>query len=81
MDLQPHTPEWFEALRKQNPQQAAMTEQIVKAAGRTDVCSICGDADSNPYRMVGDPGLTLRLCDDCKAMQKSMYGSSFDPLT
>ncbi len=80
MDLQPHTPEWFEALCKLNPQQAAMTERILELAGRTDVCSICGDKNSVVYRMVAEPGLTLRLCDDCKAMQKSMYGSSFDPI-
>ena len=80
MDLQPHTPEWFDALRKLNPQQAMMTEQIVKAAGRTDVCSICGDENSTAYRMVGEPGLALRLCDDCKTVQKNLCGSSVDPI-
>jgi hypothetical protein len=75
-----HGPEWFAKLRQVNPQQAAMTSQIVRMAGRTDVCSICGDTASTPYRSVAEPGLTLRLCDDCKGIQKQMYGSSFDPI-
>ena len=80
MDLKPHTPEWFAAVRRQNPQQTAQTEQLVKLAGRTDVCSICGDTPSKVYRGVEAPALTIRLCDDCKRMQKQMYGSSFDPV-
>ena len=64
MQLKPHTAEWFEALRRINPQQAAQTQQIVRTAGRTDVCSICGDARSKTYRAVDNPGLTLRLCDE-----------------
>lgn len=80
MDIEPHTPEWFEALQKINPGQASMTESIISAAGRSDVCSICGDLDSHAYRMIGEPGLTLRLCDNCMQLQKNMYGSSFDLL-
>ncbi len=75
-----HSPEWFDAMRKINPQQAAMTAQIVKLAGRNDVCSICGDTTSKAYKMVSEPDFTARLCDDCRRMQKDMYGSSFDPL-
>lgn len=80
MDQKPHTPEWFAALRARNPRQAAMTEQLVKLAGRTDICSMCGDVNSKPYRTVEEPSLTLRLCSDCERMQKQMYGSSFDPI-
>ena len=80
MEPMPHTKEWFAALRKINPQQAAMTEQIIKLAGRNDVCSICGDEESSLYRMVAEPTLPVRLCDDCKRIQKQMYGTSVDPL-
>jgi hypothetical protein len=78
MDLIPHSPDWFARLRAINPRQAAMTQQILKLAGRTDVCSICGDEDSAVYRMVAEPGLTLRLCDDCLRLQKEVHGASFD---
>jgi len=40
--LKPHSPEWFAALEKVNPTQAAQTTQILSLAGRDDVCSICG---------------------------------------
>lgn len=57
-----------------------MTEQLVKTAGRIDICSMCGDMDFKPYRTVDEPSLTLRLCADCMRIQKQLYGSSFDPI-
>lgn len=78
MDAIPHSKDWFAALRRINPRQAELTERVIRLAGREDVCSICGDTESAVYRMVGDPGLTLRLCDDCKRIQKDMHGASFD---
>ena len=76
----PHTEEWFHALEKFNPRQAEMTLAIVNAAGRTDVCSICGDHPATDYQIVDSPlandaVATTRLCDDCKIIQ----GGNFEP--
>lgn len=66
--LRPHTPEWFASLREWNPNQAAITEAAVQAAGNSNVCSICGDELVCDYALVSTPAAgpgTLRLCDDC----------------
>jgi len=75
----PHSVEWFELMMKRNPHQAAMTAQIIKLAGTDEVCSICGDAGSKVYVVVSDPELTIRLCDDCKRIQKEQSGLSVNP--
>lgn len=70
----PHSEEWFAALQKFNPQQAAMTSRIIALAGRIDVCSICGDEPSTVYTL-NDPNIdetavaTIRLCEDCREIQ------------
>ncbi len=51
-DLKPHTPEWFNALDRVNPQQAAMTRQAIAAAGRDDGCSVCGDDRATDDKLV-----------------------------
>ncbi len=67
--LTPHSPEWFAALQQWDPAKAMMTRKVVELAGRTDVCSICGDDPASDYlleeehRPAGGPD-TLRLCDD-----------------
>ena len=53
---EPHSQEWFAALQKFNPQQAAMTSKIIELAGRLDVCSICGDEQSIVYTL-NDPNI------------------------
>ncbi len=70
----PHTEAWFAALELRNPRQAAMTRQAIATAGRPDVCSICGDDPAADARLVevGVPeqaSLTLRLCEDCRAIR------------
>jgi hypothetical protein len=80
MAIKPHTREWFEALEKLNPQQAAMTRAAIKVAGRNDVCSFCGDVGSMEYRIVGAKLETARLCDDCIKMRAVMHGEKFEPL-
>ena len=77
--LTPHSSEWFEALMQFNPDQAFMTMAIVRAAGKEDVCSTCGDEPARDYEIVGeefdpDAVVTIRLCDDCLGIRKSMYG-------
>lgn len=80
--LVPHSSEWFLALERYNPVQAAHTQSIVKQAGSRDVCSVCGDAPVKDYRLVGHAipegaVTTLRLCDDCWGIRRGMYTESF----
>lgn len=68
VSLRPHTPEWFASLREWDPQQAAMTEAAIQAAGSPDVCSVCADDPARDYALVTRPAAgpgTLRLCVDC----------------
>jgi hypothetical protein len=73
--LTPHSPEWFTALQQWDPAKAMMTREVVELAGRTDVCSICGDDPASDYlleeeyRPAGGPD-TLRLCDDCLEIRR-----------
>jgi len=81
-DLVPQSAEWFAALEKFNPMQAAQTRFIVEAEGSVDVCSICGDSPAKNYRLVGhalptDAVCTLRLCNDCWGIRRGMYTESF----
>ena len=55
----PHTDEWFQALEDFNPLQAAITRQIVKLAGRADVCSIRGDRPASDYMISVRTSLTV----------------------
>jgi hypothetical protein len=66
--LHPHTPEWFQSLRKWDPLQAAMTEVAIQTAGSADVCSVCADTPASDYvaEKMPTPGPgTIRLCDFC----------------
>jgi hypothetical protein len=84
--IEPHAPEWFAALERQDPQQAAQTRQIVSMAGRLDVCSVCGDDPAPVYRLVAPvppaahPG-TMRLCNDCAGIRKSMHGETYTQIS
>lgn len=82
--LKPHSPEWFAALEKVNPNQAAQTKQILSLAGRDDVCSICGDDPAEDYKLMSEQMIsgvvaTLRLCDDCLNIRRNMHGENFVP--
>jgi hypothetical protein len=84
--LKPHSPEWFAALKKVNPNQAAQTKQILSLAGRDDVCSICGDVPATDYRLAGAQPTsgsvaTLRLCKDCIGIRRTKFGEDFVPFT
>ena len=83
--ITPHSPEWFKGLEELNPMQAAMTKQIIEVAGKSEVCSICGDYPTTDYKVVGvsfRPGVdaTIRLCDDCRDIRRETQGESYEPL-
>jgi hypothetical protein len=82
--LKPHSPEWFAALTKVNPNQAAQTKQILSLAGRDDVCSICGEDPAKDYKLAGAQTTsgnvtTLRLCKDCLGIRRNMFDENFIP--
>ena len=82
--LKPHTQEWFEALKKQSPTQAEQTSQIISLAGSSDVCSICGDEEAKDYKLESSQSttgmvVTLKLCDDCLNIRRSMQNENFVP--
>ena len=82
--LVPHSDAWFSALAAWSPAQATMTRAVVAAAGRADVCSICGDRPARDHRLAEDQrpagGVdTLRLCDDCVGIRR-YAGELFAPL-
>jgi len=79
--LKPHSSDWFEVLEKTDPQQAAMTRQVLSRAGRDDICSVCGDDPAADYEVAGaPPPSTMRLCDDCRDIRSGMHGEKFSPL-
>jgi hypothetical protein len=85
LNLKPHTAEWFAALESVAPHQAEQTREIIRLAGREDVCSICGDVESADYKVTSEqtlPGVinTLRLCSDCMELRKQFQGEIFHPL-
>ncbi|WP_316214828.1 YiiX/YebB-like N1pC/P60 family cysteine hydrolase [Bradyrhizobium sp. SZCCHNR2035] len=80
--VQPHSPDWFSSMESWDPVKAAVTRFVIKQESREDVCSICGDDPAADYRLEkgfrppGGPD-TLRLCDDCLEIRRSMG----DPFT
>ena len=85
-DYQPHTKEWFEALRAFNPRQAAHTERIIQQAGSSEVCSVCGDKPAPVYRAVAPEPVdrsvvTIRLCADCRSIRQYTQGEQYEPMS
>jgi hypothetical protein len=84
--LVPHSKEWFAALAKFNPQEAAHTKQVIKSAGTPEVCSECGGAPAADYEITNkwfasDTVATVRLCDDCLSTRATTEGEQFIPLS
>ncbi len=80
----PHSKEWFAALSKVNPQEAAHTKQILKAAGSQEVCSLCGGEPCGDFRATnkwfgGSLPATFRLCSDCLST-RAAEGEHFVPI-
>jgi hypothetical protein len=81
----PHTREWFKALERTNPQQAAMTRRALTVAGREDGCSVCGDVPATNLKLVSPPPApdavaTLRLCGDCRTIRRMTLNEVYEPL-
>jgi hypothetical protein len=79
----PHSSEWFKALEAFDIVQAAHSRKIIDLAGKTDVCTICGDDPASDYKLVHpkphkDAVATIRLCDDCRLIREQ-NGESFLP--
>jgi hypothetical protein len=84
--LTPHSEKWFEVLRRASPEQAGHTEQIILLAGKTEVCSVCGDTPASDYEVAGvffqkDTPATIRLCADCRDMRARLQGEKVIPIT
>ena len=80
--LKPHTAEWFKVLETVNPLQAAHTKHILSLTGSDAVCSICGDESNRDYKLVNEEAAhsavsTMRLCDDCLDIRRSMHNENF----
>ena len=76
---EPHSSAWFEALTAMNPLQAAMTGAAVRAAGREDCCTVCGDVPAPIYDVLEGDGLPVRLCTDCHGFQTEGFGLKVRP--
>lgn len=84
--LKPHTAEWFAALRKFNPKQAAHAQQIIQLAGSPEVCSVCGDRGAKDYQILrqkfdNDMVATIRLCDDCRNIRRVTMSEDYISLS
>jgi len=80
--LTPHSKEWFDALNRINPEQAAATKKIISLARSAEVCGVCGDDPAHDYEVVGVAfaawiPATIRLCGDCKSIREDIHGEQF----
>lgn len=83
--LTPHTPEWFAALDSFDPEQASVVRQVLKHAGRTDVCGLCGDPSAKDYQAIPrdltiHPASAMRLCDSCRELRYTVLKETHAPL-
>lgn len=83
--LTPHSKEWFAALAKINPQEAAHAKQVIKSAGTPEVCSECGGTPAGDYEITDkwfapDTLVTVRLCEDCFSTRATTGEGHFIPL-
>jgi hypothetical protein len=86
LHFEPHTEDWFRSMASFRPDHATHTKRIIEAAGRTDVCGVCGDHPAQDFEIVGidipsDAPATIRLCDDCRKIRSSTQGETFKPWT
>jgi hypothetical protein len=80
--LKPHSKEWFVALEKFSPEQAARTRKLLQLAGTREACTFCGDEESKGYRRVGSipagAAEAVRLCDHCREIRSLLYGERYE---
>lgn len=70
--MRPHTPEWFTATNRSNPDLAESARRNIDHAGHDAVCSICGDTPEGDFDFMSG-SLTLRLCPSCKLICLESY--------
>jgi len=75
--LKPHTNAWFEALLKINEAQALMTATKIAETGCSDGCTICGEKTAPIFKADAPPHMLLRLCKDCRSIQKKLYDATY----
>ncbi len=75
--LEPHTPEWFEAMGGISMLQAAHAASLIIKTGKKEICTVCGDTPA-PVGVV-EPGhrISLRLCKYCQGHRKNTYDETF----
>jgi len=77
MKFKPHTPEWFDALRKTQPYLEQRIRLNLKDAGTADACSLCGSRRAVDYELedgeIPTPLVTAKFCGGCLALQQSFY--------
>ena len=69
-ELIPHSENWFKALEKISPQQAAYTRQIVELVGDVEVCGVCGCTPAHDCMLSGTP-LPYRRCQYCRDTERA----------
>jgi hypothetical protein len=84
--LSPHSKEWFTALAKMDPQQAAATKKFIKTSGSENICSMCGDHPASDYELAdkwfdSETPVTYRLCEDCLSTLATNEGERLIPLS
>lgn len=62
--LVPNSEAWLAQLAKIDPKQAAATRELIKAAGKAEICSLCGDPPAGDFTLPTKP-LIMRLCKEC----------------
>jgi len=77
---EPYSPEWFTTLDKIDPMLARHIREVLADAGRTDVCSICGDDTVADYHVSAKHVVALRLCNYCRDLYRSTYGGDVSRL-
>lgn len=65
------------ALARWNPASAEFSKCVLQEAGRIDVCALCGDEDSEDYRILDPesspcPVKVFRLCAECATIRNQM---------
>ena len=85
MKLRPHSPEWFDEMRRISPAMAERIKLLLHDAGTAQACGSCGNKPASDYELEpsdftdGRP-TTARLCIDCLNLQQALYQIQYRPM-